>query len=248
MKVLIVDDEALARTRLRALLGQCHSPSAQVQAEAANATQALECLRRQLFDVALVDIHMPGADGLTLAQVLPTAANAPAVVFVSAYAEHAVQAFALDAVDYLTKPVRLERLQEALQKVERFQKTKGAVPTPVSEDVLVIQEHDRIVRVPLSQVLYLKAELKYITVRSAGKCYLLEASLNELEAKYSQYFLRIHRNALISRSAVQALERGQHSEEGQGWAVRLRGIDELLWVSRRQLAGVRALLVNKASG
>ncbi len=245
MKVLIVDDEALARTRLRALLGECHSPSVQVQAEAANATQALEWLRRQRFDVALIDIHMPGADGLALAQLLQSVPDRPALVFVTAYTEHAARAFDLDAVDYLTKPVRLERLQEALRKVLRQAGSAAAVDR--IEPVLLIQERGKTERVLVSEVLYLKAELKYITVRTAGKSYLLEASLSDLEENYAGHFLRIHRNALISRSAVQALEKSQHPQEGQGWAVRLRGIDELLWVSRRQLAGVRALLVGQAS-
>jgi len=241
VKVLIVDDEALARMRLRTLLGECRSPAAQVEAEAANATQAMQCLRRQLFDVALIDIHMPGADGLTLAQAVQSLPNRPALVFVTAYAEHAARAFDLDAVDYLTKPVRLERLQEALRKVLR--QSVSAVPADLVEQVLLIQERGKTERLPVSAVLYLKAELKYITVRTASKSYLLEASLTDLEEKYAARFLRIHRNALIARSAVQALEKSHHPEEGQGWAVRLRGVDELLWVSRRQLAAVRALLV-----
>jgi len=118
LKALLVDDEALARARLRTLLGDCTAPAASVEAEAANAAQAIECLQRQRFDVALVDIHMPGADGLTLARSLRTLPEPPAVVFVTAHAEHAVQAFELEALDYLTKPVRLELLQAALQKVE----------------------------------------------------------------------------------------------------------------------------------
>ena len=111
LSVLIVDDELLARARLRALLGDCSAPAAQVVAEAANAVQALAWLQHQTVDVALIDIHMPGADGLTLAQALRALPHPPAVVFVTAHAEHAVQAFELEALDYLTKPVRLERLQ-----------------------------------------------------------------------------------------------------------------------------------------
>src|SRR3990167_6243223 len=124
LKVLIVDDEPLARARLRTLLGDCTAPAVLVDGEAANATQALEMMRRQHFDLALLDIHMPGADGLTLAQTLRTLPAPPAVVFVTAHAEHAVQAFELEAVDYLTKPVRLERLQAALERVERAIQSK----------------------------------------------------------------------------------------------------------------------------
>lgn len=242
LKVLIVDDEALARARLRTLLGDCSTPPVSALAEAANATQALECLQRQLVDVALIDIHMPGADGLVLARTLRALPHPPAVVFVTAHTEHAVQAFELEAVDYLTKPVRLERLQAALQKVERLILARQGRLNDGPEEVLIIQERGRIERVLLSDVVYLKAELKYITVRTKGKSFILEGSLNELEDKYPSRFLRIHRNALIARHAVRALEKYHDQVEGDGWAVRLNGINELLLVSRRQLAVVRELV------
>lgn len=240
LRALIVDDETLARTRLRTLLGDCKAPGASVDGEAANATQAIELLRRQPYDLALLDIHMPGADGLTLAQALRQLPHAPAVVFVTAHAEHAVQAFELEAVDYLTKPVRLERLQQALAKVERQLRSQGEGATGAEPgEVLLIQERGRTERVPLGEVLYFKAELKYITVRTATKTYILDGALSELEDKYDGRFLRIHRNALVARHAVRALEKHVDPEEGEGWAVRLSGLDELLSVSRRQLAAVR---------
>ena len=239
LNVLIVDDEALARARLRTLLGDCTQPVALVGGEAANAVQAVELLRRDTFDVALLDIHMPGADGLQLAQTLQTLANAPAVVFVTAHAEHAVQAFELEAVDYLTKPVRLERLQAALQKVERTLTTRRGLTADLPEEVLIIQDRGRTERVPLSEVLYFKAELKYVTVRTAARSYILDGSLSELEDRHTGQFMRVHRNALVARLAVRALEKYFDPEEGEGWAVRLNGIDELLAVSRRQLSAVR---------
>jgi len=238
LRALIVDDEALARSRLRTLLGDCREPAAGVEGEAANATQAVELLRRQHFDVALLDINMPGASGLTLAQALRELPQPPALVFVTAHAEHAVQAFDLEATDYLTKPVRLERLQQALQKVERQRRTRQA-PAANAGEALLIQDRGRTERVPLAEVLYLKAELKYVTVRTAAKSYILDGSLSELEEKYSAQFMRIHRNALVARRAVRALEKFDDPEEGEGWAVRLQGVDELLAVSRRQLAAVR---------
>lgn len=242
MKVLIVDDELLARSRLRTLLGDCTAPPASVAGEVANAPQAVEWLQHHPVDVALIDIHMPGADGLTLARTLRSLPQPPAVIFVTAYAEHAVQAFELEAVDYLTKPVRLERLQAALQKVERFaQYTRGLEPD-LPQEVLIIQERGRTERVPLSSVIYLKAELKYITVRTVTKSYILEGALSELETRYAAQFMRIHRNALIARCAVRALEKHHDPEEGEGWAVRLDGIDERLFVSRRQLPAVRELV------
>lgn len=239
LRALIVDDEALARSRLRTLLGECRTPAADVAGEAANATQAVELLRRQAYDLALLDIHMPGADGLALAQTLRTLPHPPALVFVTAHAEHAVQAFELEAVDYLTKPVRLERLQQALQKAERLLRSRGDTPPDAAGEVLLIQERGRTERVPLAEVLYFKAELKYITVRTPAKTYILDGALSELEEKYGGRFLRIHRNALVARRAVRAVEKHEDPEEGEVWAVRLSGIDEMLTVSRRQLAAVR---------
>ena len=201
--------------------------------------QAMTALQRERFDLVLLDIRMPGADGMVLAQNIARLPLAPAVVFVTAHAEHAVQAFEINAVDYLTKPVRLERLQQALQKVERIV-SAGRAPEPdFLEEHLIIQDRGRTERVPVAEVLYMKAELKYITVRTASRSYILDGSLNELEDKFAQRFMRIHRNALIARRAVRALEKHFDAEEGDGWAVRLNGIDELLAVSRRQLSAVR---------
>ncbi|MBA3772904.1 MAG: response regulator transcription factor [Ramlibacter sp.] len=238
LQVLVVDDEALARSRLRTLLGDCNAPSATVGGEAGNAVQAMDLLRRLQFDAVLLDIRMPGASGLALAQALRSLQRPPAIVFVTAHAEHAVSAFELEAVDYLTKPVRLERLQVALQKVERLLQVQGGAHDAAPE-VLLIQDRGRAERVPLGEVLYFKAELKYVTVRTASRSYILDASLGELEERYAAQFLRVHRNALVARRAVRALEKHYDPEEGEGWAVRLNGIDELLAVSRRQLAAVR---------
>jgi two-component system, LytTR family, response regulator AlgR len=242
LQVLLVDDEALARSRLRTLLAGCGAPTCVVAGEAANAAQAMELLQRGRFDVVLLDIHMPGADGLTLAQALQALPRPPAIVFVTAHAEHAVAAFDVEAVDYLTKPVRGERLQVAMQKVDRLAQAKaGAQPAPAPE-TLLIQDRGRTERVPLAEVLYFKAELKYITVRTTAKSYILDASLSELEERHASQFLRVHRNALVARHAVRALEKHYDAEEGEGWAVRLNGIDEVLAVSRRQLGAVRDAL------
>ena len=239
LKILVVDDEALARSRLCTLLGDCHAPGVDLLQEAANAAQAMAAMQRDTFDLVLLDIRMPGADGVTLAQAIATLPSPPVVVFVTAHAEHAVQAFDVSAADYLTKPVRLERLQQALQKVERLVQAKRTLQPDLPEETLIIQDRGRTERVPVSEVLYLKAELKYITVRTAARSFILDGSLSELEEKYAAQFIRIHRNALIARRAVRALEKHFAPEEGEGWAVRLKGLDELLAVSRRQLSAVR---------
>lgn len=242
LNAVVVDDEALARARMRTLLGDCKSPAVQCLGEAANAVEAMALAQHHRVDVAFVDIHMPGADGLALARALRSLEHPPALVFVTAHAEHAVDAFDLEAADYLTKPVRLERLQQALQKTERLtQRSKGPQPEN-TQDSLLIQDRGRIERVPLAEVLYLRAELKYITVRTAVRSYILDGSLNELEERHSAHFLRVHRSALVARRALRAIERFHDPEEGDGWAVRLTGVDELLPVSRRQLAAVREAL------
>lgn len=239
LNVLLVDDEALARSRLRTLLGACTSPRAILGGEAANAAQAMELLERHAFDAALLDINMPGTDGLALAQTLRSLPQPPALVFVTAHAEHAVTAFELEAIDYLTKPVRLERLQAALQKVERLVVAREGLQADFVKEFLIIQDRGRTERVPLAEVLYLKAELKYVTVRTVNHSYIVDDSLSELEQRYGSRFLRIHRNALVARHAVRALEKHFDPEEGEGWAVRLNGVDEVLTVSRRQLPAAR---------
>jgi two-component system response regulator AlgR len=238
LQVLIVDDEALARSRMRTLLASCESPGVVVGGEASSAAQAMELIAHKPFDAVFLDVQMPGADGVTLARALRGQPNPPAIVFVTAHAEHAVAAFELEAIDYLTKPVRLERLQAALAKVTRRAPPAG----DAGPEVLLIQDRGRTERVPLPEVLYLKAELKYVTVRTAARSYILDSSLAELEDRHPGQFLRIHRNALVARRAVRALEKHYDAEEGEGWAVRLNGIDELLAVSRRQLSAVREAL------
>jgi len=243
LKVLIVDDEALARSRLRTLLGDCTEGLVAGVQEAADAVAALAALQWQPFDLVLLDIHMPGMDGMALAERLARHHPSPSVVFVTAHAEHAVRAFELDAVDYLTKPVRRERLQQALTKVQRLRAEAASTGNAAAaEAYLVIQERGRTERVPVADVLYLKAELKYITVRTERREYLYVGSLSDLEQRYAQRFVRVHRNALVARDAVRALEKVGEGADGEGWAVRLGGIDERLAVSRRQLAAVREAL------
>jgi len=254
LNILIVDDELLARKRLRTLLGDCTQPAASVGGEAKNAAEAIALLEQVQFDAILLDIHMPGGDGLALARSLKDLpyfqTNPSAIVFITAHTEHAVEAFELTATDYLTKPVRLERLQNSLQKIEHFRQSirrlepKYATENTLSNgnDFLVIQDRGVTERLPLGEVLYLKAELKYISVRTALKTHILEGSLNELETRFPNQFLRIHRNALVATHAMRALEKHLDPIEGECWAVRLVGVDEVLTVSRRQLVAVKEMI------
>ena len=149
-------------------------------------------------------------------QALRSLARPPAVVFVTAHAEHAVTAFELEAVDYLTKPVRLERLQVGpAEGGTAASRHSGGAPDAAPE-VLLIQDRGRTERVPLAEVLYFKAELKYITVRTAARSHILDASLSELEERYATQFLRVHRNALVARRAIRALEKHFDPRRGRG--------------------------------
>lgn len=248
LRVLVVDDEELSRLRLRALVADCVDPAATVVGEAATAPAALHWLTRHRADAVLLDIHMPGMDGMQLAERLRMLPEPPAVVFVTAHAEHALAAFEVDAVDYLTKPVRRARLQAALQRVAQRQggwaSTAAAAldPLPAAAPAIVVHERGEVLRVPVAEVLYLKAELKYVTLRTARRVALLDESLAELEERLGERFVRIHRNALVARGAMVALERrrgGGDADEPEGWAVRIAPTDEWLAVSRRQLAVVR---------
>jgi two-component system response regulator AlgR len=269
LRVLLVDDEALARLRLRTLIDDCTAPRATVVGEAASAAQALEWLQAQragsagadrACDLVLLDIQMPGRDGTQLAEALQALPLPPAVVFVTAHAGHALKAFDLDAVDYLTKPVRRERLQLALQRVAGRLAPVAASTDPAAQHdpVLVVSERGRVVRVPLAEVLYLKAELKYVTLRTAAHTHVLDDALSDLEQRLGPRFLRVHRNALVARSAISALQRrtladkgsdGDDAEEGstsECWAVKVAPVGEWLAVSRRQAGAVREALA--ASG
>lgn len=245
MKVLLVDDEALARARLRTLLDDADEPTLVISGEAATAEQALGWLRHHPVDLVLLDVHMPGNDGLQLAQVLRGLPQPPTVVFVTAHPQHALTAFEIEAVDYLTKPVRLERLQQMLRKVKRTMHAGRASMPDLDEKMLLIRERGRIERVALSEVLYFRADLKYLTVRTAHASFLMEGALNDMEHQYGDDFLRVHRNALVARRALRALDRSFDARDADGWVVRLAGIDETLPVSRRQLAAMREALAQQ---
>ena len=250
LRVLVVDDEPLARLRLRGLVDANAQPPARVVGEAGDAPQALALLAHTPCDLVLLDIVMPGGSGLRLADALrraavgPGQAQPPMVVFVTAHAEHALRAFEVDAADYITKPVRRERLQAALLRVaQRLAAPAVADAAPA----LVVSDRGRVLRVPLSEVVYLKAELKYVTLCSIHGQWLLDEPLADLARRLGDGFVRVHRNALVARAAVRALERAPAPAAGQeaddGWVVRLAN-GEALAVSRRQLPAVREALAS----
>ncbi|MBO9686446.1 LytR/AlgR family response regulator transcription factor [Roseateles chitosanitabidus] len=264
LRVLIVDDEPLARLRLRGLVEGNEEPRAEVVAEAGSGEQALMWLKDHACDLVLLDVQMPGLDGLGLAQALRGRPFAPAVVFVTAHPQHALQAFELEALDYLTKPVRRERLQASLARAAQRVGERAAIKArdgqePAAADgtaqVINITERGRLLRVPLGEVLYFKAELKYLTLRTATQSHVMDGSLSDLEQRLGERFLRVHRNALVAKAAVRELERhvpteGVAEPDGDGsgelgWAVRIAHVNEWLAVSRRQVAAVREALAGQ---
>lgn len=243
MNILLVDDEALARARMRQLLDDLEDCT--VCAEAANGEQALAAVSRQLPDVLLLDIRMPGMDGLEVARHLQELEQPPAIIFTTAYNDYALQAFEIHAVDYLLKPVRRERLAEALAHARRLTKVQAAAlleasPAPVTRDCICANVRGSLLLVPVAEVRYFLADQKYVTVCSADDQVLIEDSLKSLEEEFGERFVRIHRNALVARRYLAGLDR---DAEGSARVV-LHGVDEALEVSRRHLSTIRKLVRN----
>ncbi|ALJ27088.1 LytR/AlgR family response regulator transcription factor [Stenotrophomonas acidaminiphila] len=238
MKVLIADDEPLARERLRMLLS-AHGDVA-VVAEAGDGQTTLEACARAQPDVVLLDIAMPGIDGLDVARHLARLEPRPAVVFCTAYESHALSAFEAAAIDYLMKPVRAERLAAALERARTFLagRVGGAAPAAGGRRVLCARLRGNLRVIPLEDVFYLQAEEKYVVVHHVHGEDLIEESLRSLEEEFGTRFVRIHRNCLVSRERLQELRR---TAAGQVQAV-LRGVAQPLEVSRRCVAALKAEL------
>jgi len=241
IKILIVDDEAPARNRLREVLADCSAElPVTVAGEAASGREALAWLEQHEADVALLDIHMPEMNGIELAQHMQKLPAPPAIVFSTAFDQHAIEAFEVNAVDYLLKPVRRERLLSALRKASAFSPARLVGLSRQPRGCLSIAERGRIILVPVADILYLRAEQKYVTVKTLAREYLSEESLTNLEQEFAERFLRVHRNCLVAKDHVLGFERVKPSQEaedtgaGHGWAVLLKGLDEKLPVSRRQ--------------
>jgi two-component system response regulator AlgR len=241
LRVVIVDDEAPARSRLRDLLADCASELAVVVVgEAANGRAAIELVAAAPVDVVLLDVRMPEMDGIEVARHLQKLERPPAVVFATAYDEFAIRAFEVHAIDYLLKPIRLARLKEALARARSTPSRPGVLNeiARAPRTHLSAQERGKVHLIPIAEVLYLKAELKYVTVRTAPREHLIEEPLTQLEEEFGERFVRVHRNCLVARAAVRGFERVMQDGEAH-WAVLLIGVEERIAVSRRQQHVVR---------
>jgi two-component system response regulator AlgR len=253
LRVFIADDEALARARLRELLADIRGELAStVVGEAASGLEVIDRLPGSGAQVLLLDIQMPGMGGIELARHVCTLERAPAVIFVTAHDRHAVEAFELNALDYLMKPVRAGRLAAALKKAlaavpaegerhERLERLSRAARG--AREFFSVAERNRIALVPVGEVLFLKAELKYVTLRTRAGEHLIEEPLIALEREFAERFVRVHRNCLVARAAIRGFERvAGGAEEEPHWNVVLEGVDERLPVSRRQWPAVKSVL------
>lgn len=242
LKVFIVDDEAPARERLKELLGDiaAEAPTS-VVGEARHGVEAVELIPASGAQVVLLDIKMPGMGGLEVARHLAVLEQPPRIVFVTAHERHALEAFELNALDYLLKPVRAERLAAALRKAAVPAQEQLAKAADAPREYLSIPERNRIVLVPVRDILFLRAEEKYVTVRARGREHLIEEPLIALEREFAARFVRIHRNCLVARAAIRGFERAPGEDEGH-WLVVLDGVEERLPVSRRQWPLLRDLV------
>lgn len=235
MKALIADDELPARRRLIAMLREL-DPDVEIVAEAGDGASALQLASELRPDLALLDIRMPGLDGIQAALRMAELPQAPTIVFVSAYDEYALAAFEANAIDYLLKPVRKDRLRNALEKACVFTQVQREALRDALPGLHVTQAGS-LERIPLQEIICLRADSKYVEVCHTGGTALSDASLKAIEEQYPERFLRIHRNALVDPRRARLLRR-----QGSGMVLEMEGLDRPLEVSRRHLAEVRRML------
>lgn len=272
LSIVVCDDEAPARARLRQVLGDiaAECPHELVH-ESSGGREALDWVIRWLSVrpalasslVVLLDVEMPDLSGLEVARRLSSLATPPCVILVTAYEHFALPAYEVQVLDYLVKPVRAQRLLASLQRAARLARGALVVPpladNPDRRSALMVQERGRWYKIPLTEVIYLRATTKYVAIHTRDRIYLSEESLVSLEEEFSDLFLRIHRNTLVARDAITGVERiaalaetdghgenGEPSEGSEGqWGVRVHALDEVLPVSRRQWPQVKALMRNQ---
>lgn len=240
MKILIVDDEQLARDRLHRHIQELDTANEIIEAE--NGLVAIEQTQQHNPDIVLLDIRMPGMDGIETANKLSELNTPPAIIFTTAYDQYAIDAFDSHAIAYLLKPVRKEKLDKALQSAKRLNRVQlqniQQKETAEKENYLSVRIHSGIRKIDLKDVFYFQAEHKYVTVKYRGGEVLIEESLKSLETRFSETFIRIHRNALIAKQQLKAIRKDQQGR----YLTELKDVDDKIEVSRRHVAAVRKLL------
>jgi two-component system response regulator AlgR len=238
MRIVIADDEKLARARLRELISKIGDHT--VVGEAVNGSEAVERSLELKPTVLLLDIRMPVMDGLEAAMHVMSMENPPAVIFTTAYDQHALEAFEVNAVDYLLKPIRKDRLAAALQKARRtsmrqLRQLNQSQDEPAARTHISVHMRGQISLIPAQDIIYFMADSKYVTVRTSTEQHLIEDSLISLEEEFGDHFLRIHRNALVAVNYIRGIEK----QPSGRWSVLLKSIDDKLDVSRRHTPAVR---------
>ncbi len=237
MNVLIVDDEHLARQRLRKMLSA--TSEHQIIGEAETGEDALRKTQASNPDVVLMDIRMPGMDGIEAASYINRMNKPPAIIFTTAFSDHALNAFETHAIDYLLKPIKQSRLEAALDAAKRMNKAQLSQlredESVSSRQKICIKSRGSLELIPIEEVIYFKADQKYVTLRTAEQEYLIEESLKMLEEEFAQQFIRIHRNALVAQHLLHGLTK---NKEGHA-CISFNEIDDLLEVSRRHLPSIR---------
>ena len=238
MKILVVDDEKLARARMRELIEK--EGEHLIVGEAMNGNEAIEKTMELKPECLLMDIRMPVMDGLEAAMHLQSMEIPPAVIFTTAYDQHALEAFEVNAIDYLLKPIRKDRLSAALQKAKQvstkqLREVSKAQNESSSRSHISVHMRGQITLIPVQDIVYFMADNKYVTVRTTSEQHLIEDSLVSLEEEFSERFLRIHRNALVAVDYIRGIEK----QPSGRWRVLLREIDDKLDVSRRHTHEVR---------
>ena len=241
MNVLIVDDEQLARQRLRHMLS---GMGEQVVGEAASGEQALKQTMNSSPDVVLMDIRMPGMDGLEAAGYINQMENPPAIIFTTAYSDHALEAFKTHAVDYLLKPIKQDRLATAISAAKRL--TRAQIQRLRSDDEgearskICVKCRGSLELVPIDDIIYFKADQKYVTLKTDDHEYLIEESLKSLEQEFNHRLLRVHRNALVSESHIAGIAKNDDAHQ----CIEMKYTDDNLEISRRHLPSIRKKLKN----
>ena len=240
MNVLIVDDEQLARQRLRKMLSS--NAGYKIIGEAETGEDALRKTQVSQPDVVLMDIRMPGMDGIEAASHISRMDKPPAIIFTTAYSDHALNAFEAHAIDYLLKPIKQSRLEAALDAAKRMNKAQLSQlrddKTGDSRQKICVKNRGSLELIPVEEIIYFKADQKYVTLRTVDQEYLIEESLKTLEEEFIDRFIRIHRNALVAQRMLHGLIKnpGGHA------CISFNEIDDLLEVSRRHLPSIRKKL------
>jgi two-component system response regulator AlgR len=254
MKIIIVDDEPLARSRLLAMITELDA--GEVVGEADNGADALRLVEQAVPDIVLLDIRMPGMDGIEVARHLAATLRPPAVIFTTAYDSHALAAIESNAVDYLLKPIRKPRLQAALERATTLTRAQLAGLEAVAQESepgrgrprtrthISATLHGNLQLLPLGEIRFFRAEHKYVTARHPDGQLIIEDTLSALETEFAERFVRVHRNALVAKAHVRGIERDAHGHQ----YVRLDAVDDLVEVSRRLAPVIRRLLKSGSGG